>query len=155
MEKETETRDSSKTVEEELNGMRERFLDEREDWRNRIKEMAERIRDVHNLAELQVDLYTSRQEAVEYQYNITMSISRVESRLNKKKKKLIEELNNMDVRYGRTDMNNLIDGACSDHIHHINIMKSHSGYMYETIKTLDSMIFGIKHRLDLENFRTR
>lgn len=141
-------------IEEEFDKIRERFLNERETWRERIGEMASRLREIHNLAELQVDLYTSRQEAVEYQYNITMSIAKLESKLQKAKKKLIEHYNNQDIRYGKADLNQIIDGACADQNHHVNIMKSHSGYMYETIRSIDNMIFGIKHRIELENFRT-
>lgn len=146
---------SSNSLEEEFNRMRERFQDERSSWKERIGEMSARMKEIHNLAELQVDLYTSRQEAVEYQYNISMSISKLESRFFKKRKKLIEDYNNLDIRYGKADLNQIIDGACADHTYHIALMKSHSGYMYETIRTIDNMIYGIKHRIELENFRTK
>lgn len=155
MESEQTKQASSSTIEDELNKIRDRFIEERDQWKDRVREMAERMKNIHDLAELQVDLFTSRQEAVEYQYNITMSVARLDSRLSKKKKALIVQLNDMDVRYGKIDMNNIIDGECADHNFHINLLKSHSGYMHETVRTIDNMIFGIKHRLELENFRTR
>jgi hypothetical protein len=51
-------------------------------------------------------------------------------------------------------MNVIVDGASAEHKHHIEIVKSQSSYLYETVKTIDNMIFGIKHRIEIENFRT-
>ena len=33
----------------------------------------------------------------------------------------------------------------------MDIMNHHSDFLNESIKTIDSLIFGIKHRIDIEN----
>jgi hypothetical protein len=145
---------SSRDLDAELEKIKERFIEERSIWKDKIVEMAKRIKSMSELPELQVDLYTYRQEAIEYYYNLNLASIKLEKKYSKLKGKLVEEFNNKDVRYAKSDMTTLVEGASADHKHHIDIIKSHSSYFYETVKTIDNMIYGIKHRIDMENFRT-
>ena len=130
-----ETQESySKDMDQELERIKERFIEERGKWKDKVVDMARRMKSMSELAELQVDLYTYRQEAIEYYYNLNLAVIKLEKKYSKLKRRLVEELNDKDVRYGKTDMNVIVDGAAADHKHH--------------------MIFGIKHRIEIENFRT-
>jgi hypothetical protein len=141
-------------MDRELDNIKDRFIEERSKWKDKVVDMAKRMKSISDLAELQVDLYTYRQEAIEYYYNLNLAVIKLEKKYSKLKRKLVEELNDKDVRYGKTDMNVIVDGASAEHRHHIEIVKSQSSYLYETVKTIDNMIFGIKHRIEIENFRT-
>jgi len=145
---------SSRDLDLELEKIKERFIEERARWRDKVVEMAKRIKNIAELAELQVDLYTTRQEAIEYYYNLNLASIKLEKKHSKLKSKLVEEFNNKDIRYAKSDMSTLVEGASADYKHHIDLIKSHSSYFYETVKTIDNMIFGIKHRIEMENFRT-
>ena len=150
-----ETQESySKDMDQELERIKERFIEERGKWKDKVVDMARRMKSMSELAELQVDLYTYRQEAIEYYYNLNLAVIKLEKKYSKLKRRLVEELNDKDVRYGKTDMNVIVDGAAADHKHHIEIVKSQASYLHETVKTIDNMIFGIKHRIEIENFRT-
>ena len=153
MSKETQE-NYSKEMDRELDNIKDRFIEERSKWKDKVVDMAKRMKSISDLAELQVDLYTYRQEAIEYYYNLNLAVIKLEKKYSKLKRKLVEELNDKDVRYGKTDMNVIVDGASAEHRHHIEIVKSQSSYLYETVKTIDNMIFGIKHRIEIENFRT-
>lgn len=144
----------SKELDSELDKIKERFIKERTSWKDKVVDMAKRMKMIKDLPELQVDLYTYRQEAIEYYYNLNLAVVKLEKQYAKLKRKLVEELNDKDVRYGKTDMNTIIDGSAADQKHHIEMVKSQASYFYETVKTIDNMIFGIKHRLEMENFRT-
>lgn len=144
----------SKDMEQELERIKERFIQERSAWRERVTDMAARMKNIAQLAELQVDLYTYRQEAIEYYYNLNLAVIKLEKKYSKLKRKLVEEVNDKDIRYGKTDMNVIVEGASADHRHHIELVKSQCSYFHETVKTIDNMIFGIKHRIEIENFRT-
>ena len=141
-------------MDQELERIKERFIEERGKWKDKVVDMARRMKSMSELAELQVDLYTYRQEAIEYYYNLNLAVIKLEKKYSKLKRRLVEELNDKDVRYGKTDMNVIVDGAAADHKHHIEIVKSQASYLHETVKTIDNMIFGIKHRIEIENFRT-
>jgi hypothetical protein len=153
MSKETQE-NYSKEMDQELERIKERFIEERSKWKERVVDMAQRMRNMSGLPELQVDLYTYRQEAIEYYYNLNLAVIKLEKKYSKLKRKLVEEVNDRDVRYGKTDMNVIVDGASADHKHHIEIVRSQASYLHETVKTIDNMIFGIKHRIEMENFRT-
>jgi hypothetical protein len=144
----------SKDMDQELDRIKDRFVQERADWKERVTEMASRMKNISSLAELQVDLYTYRQQAIEYYYNLNLAVIKLEKKYAKLKRRLVEELNDKDIRYGKTDMNVIIDGAAADQRHHIELVKSQCSYFHETVKTIDNMIFGIKHRIEIENFRT-
>lgn len=153
MSKETQE-NYSKDMDHELERIKERFIEERGKWKEKVVDMAKRMKSMSELAELQVDLYTYRQEAIEYYYNLNLAVIKLEKKYSKLKRRLVEELNDKDIRYGKTDMNVIVDGAAADHKHHIEIVKSQASYLHETVKTIDNMIFGIKHRIEIENFRT-
>jgi hypothetical protein len=144
----------SRDMDQELDRIKDRFIEERKKWKDQVVDMAKRMKNISELAELQVDLYTYRQEAIEYYYNLNLAVIKLEKKYSKLKKRLVEELNDKDVRYAKTDMNAIVDGSSADHKHHIEIVKSQSSYLYETVKTIDNMIFGVKHRIEIENFRT-
>lgn len=153
MSKETQE-NYSKDLDQELDRIKERFVEERVRWKERVVDMANRMKKMSELAEVQIDLYTYRQEAIEYYYNLNLAVIKLEKKYSKLKKKLVEEVNDKDVRYGKTDMTTIVDGAAADQRHHIEIVKSQASYLHETVKTIDNMIFGIKHRIEIENFRT-
>lgn len=153
MSKETQE-NYSRDLDQELDRIKDRFVEERIGWKEKVVDMANRMKKISDLAEVQVDLYTYRQEAIEYYYNLNLAVIKLEKKYSKLKKKLVEEVNDKDIRYGKTDMNTIVDGAAADQRHHIEIVKSQASYLYETVKTIDNMIFGIKHRIEIENFRT-
>jgi len=153
MSKETQE-NYSKEMDQELDRIKERFIEERSNWKEKVVDMAQRMKSMSGLPELQVDLYTYRQEAIEYYYNLNLAVLKLEKKYAKLKRKLVEEVNDRDVRYGKTDMGVIVDGASADQKHHIEIVRSQASYFHETVKTIDNMIFGLKHRIEMENFRT-
>ena len=48
-------------------------------------------------------------------------------------------------------INAQIASALADYVYTMDIMSNHSSFIEESIKTVDSLIFGIKHRIDIEN----
>ena len=74
---ENQTEDSS---EEKPVGFVERFTKERLEWTTTIREIASRFKHIDNMAEVQIDLYSNRQQCVDY----TQELSVLQSRLKKK-----------------------------------------------------------------------
>lgn len=132
----------------------EKFTDERETWRITVKEIATRFRNVEGLAEVQVDLYSRRQEAVEYQFKL-IGIA------NKLKKAYAVEYRaafdlagkNEDLRYSEKEKVKAAESATAETKYKLDSVSSQIDYFRETIKTIDNMIFGVKHRIEIENFK--
>ena len=132
----------------------ERFEKERTEWSQIIKDLSSRFREIENLIDLQVDLYSQRQVAVDY----TQQLSTLQSRLKKThlsewQKIYNSLLINEDYRYSERERVRVTDEKTSVQKFKIDVLQIHVDYFKETVKTIDSMSFGIKHRIEIEDFK--
>ena len=151
MDAETKTETSSKKVNEALFA---RFKAEREEWTARIGEMSERLKDIYKVAELQTDVYSYRQIAVDYSHTLMTHLSKVNQIFRAKKIERWEHYTrNYDLRMDKEpkELHILVD------IEEVNerkeLLQNHLDYFRETIRTIDSLTYGIKHRIQLEDYK--
>lgn len=132
----------------------ERFESERLTWTELIKEIASRFKNVEDLVNVQVDLYSQRQQAVEYTQYLTVLQSKIRKGMIAEWKKAYEQLSmNEDFRYNEREKSKMADEKISSIKMKSEIVQAHIDFFKESVKTIDNMIFGIKHRLDIEEFR--
>jgi len=134
----------------------ERFNRERREWEDKVKGLSKRIRDINSIAELQVDVYSSRQQLVEYYHYLVSLIGQKNNEIRKQQRermefyrtgydyKLDKEQKNL---YIRVDLESLFTVR--------DEMENHMKYISATMSTIDNIIFGIKHRITLEEYRRR
>lgn len=140
--------------EKEKRDIIKQFESERLEWTYRIKNIASRFKIVENLVEVQVDLYSSRQEAVDYIQNLTIILSKLQKKYDTEWKVAYDELSlNQDFRYNDREKARFASEKISNLKINIEILQSHIEYFKETVKTIDNMIFGVKHRIDIEDFK--
>lgn len=146
-----ETPDSSNQPKK---GIVEQFEDERGAWTSKVKDLARRFSKIEDMVEVQVDLYSDRQIAVEYVHQLIMTHAKVKKAYNVEWKKWYDHFtNNMDYRPGEKEKMKLIDEKTGDYLLKLQIVQTHIDFMRETVKTIDNMIFGIKQRNEIEDFR--
>lgn len=132
----------------------DKFTEERETWRVTVKEIATRFRSVENLAEVQVDLYSRRQEAVEYQFKLIGIVNKLKKSYVVEYKEAFDKAGkNEDLRYSEKEKTKAAESATAETKYKMDSVSSQIDYFRETIKTLDNMIFGVKHRIEIENFK--
>lgn len=132
----------------------EKFSDERSEWTETIREISSRFRAVEVLAEVQIDLYSKRQIALEYQYKLISIHTKLKKMLIVAWKKAYEDAGrNDDIRYSEKEKTKHAEAATVDLKFKGETVSSQIEFFRETIKTLDNMIFGVKHRIDIENFK--
>lgn len=131
----------------------EKFADERIEWTDKVKSMSIRFKKVEELVDVQVDLYTSRQIAIEYQYRLIGIHTKLKKNILEAWKKAYDDLENADIRYNDKERTRLAEAATSGTKINADIVSNHIEFFRETVKTIDSMIFGVKHRIEIENFR--
>ena len=131
-----------------------RFSKERDEWRDKVKDMSERLRDVYNLSDLLTDVYSSRQIALEYTHTLMAHLSKV-NRIFRDRK--IERFNhysrNYDLRLDKDFKYDHIHADLNDIVERRELLQNHLDYFRETIRTIDNLTFGIKHRMALEEYR--
>lgn len=134
----------------------ERFNRERREWETRVKSMSQRIRDINDIASLQVDVYSSRQELVEYYHYLVSLIATKNRELRKKKRERIEYYTTQfDYKLDKEQKNMYIMVDLEDLYTSRDALENHMKYISATMNTIDNIIFGIKHRITLEEYKRR
>ncbi len=132
----------------------ERFALERKNWTDTVKNIAARFKNVEDLIDVQVDLYSERQRATDYVHELSVLYSRLKKLHLAEWKKAYESLSlDQDFRYNEKEKSKLADEKSSISKLKLEILQTHVDFFRETVKTIDNMIFGVKHRLEIEDFR--
>ena len=129
------------------------FTRERTEWTERIRELSIRMKNIREIAEVQVDLYSDRQKLLEYAYKLGQIVSKQNAKYRSDRRtKMVYYSEEHNVRYGSNEKTSLIEGDLSDLKKKIDIVDNHVSFVNETIKTVDHMLYGIKSRISLEEF---
>jgi hypothetical protein len=154
MEKTNEPEEKAQSSSDANRVIEARFKKEREDWVSTVSDMSERLRDIYKLADLQTDLYSNRQIALEYSHTIMSHLSRVNAIFRERK---VERFNHYtrfhDIRLEKDPKYDHIHADLNDILERRDLLQNHLDYLRETIRTIDNLIFGIKHRMALEEYR--
>ena len=145
----------TETPSSEQVGYVERFELERSTWSEDIKDIASRFKlAVENMVDVQVDLYSKRQQAVDYTHQLIVLQSRLKKAWNTEWKKAYDSiLLDQDYRYSEKEKQKYADEKTSASKLKIEIVQTHIDFFRETTKTIDNMVFGVKHRLEIEDFK--
>lgn len=152
----TDDNDSIFDVESEGTSKRsisEEFEEERKKWKDKVIEMANKVNKLDQVASLQVDLYSSRQIIIErisklYQYlALYNSVYK-----NKKKELFIKYTIDSDIKLGQGEKVIMVEGDLADLQKKVNLIEHHIDYYKETVKNLDSMLYGVRNKLQIEQF---
>jgi len=131
-----------------------RLKKEREEWGEKVNDMSERLRDIYKLSDLLTDLYSSRQIAVENAHTMMTHLTKV-NRIYRERK--VERFNyytrNYDVRLDKDPKMLFIDVDLADIVERRELLQNHLDFFRETVRTIDTLCFGVKHRMGLEEYR--
>jgi len=132
----------------------ERFETERNEWTEKVRGIAARFRNVDDLVDVQVDLYSERQRAAEYMHQLMVLQSKLKKAWISEYQKVYDSLViNQDYRYSEKERQKIAEDKTSPAKLKLDILQTHVDFFRETVKTIDNMIFGVKHRLEIEDFR--
>jgi hypothetical protein len=129
------------------------FEKERAEWKERIGVISLHMKDIKTVAKAQVDLFSQRQILLEYGYQLASIITKLNSKYSSEKaKKMKEYSERSDVRYGATEKTVLIEGDLNEIKGKIELVESHRKFIDQTIQTVDHMLYGIRQRIQLEEY---
>lgn len=135
--------------------LEQKFLEERNKWTKEISNCASSIRNLGSMADLQVDLYTKRQQALEYMHQLMDMFSKLNRIYKEKRKEEFEKLIRVDydVRLKGKENDFILDAKLSTMDYKKDLVRDQINFYRETVKSIDSIIFGLKHRLEAEQYR--
>lgn len=151
-----EDNDSIFDVESEGSSKRsiaEEFEEERKKWKDKVIEMANKVNKLDQVAALQVDLYSSRQIIIERISKLYQYLSIYNSSYKSKKKELfIKYTVDSDIKLGQGEKIIMVEGDLADLQKKLNLIEHHIDYYKETVKNIDSMLYGVRNKLQIEQF---
>jgi hypothetical protein len=106
------------------------------------------------VAELQTDVYSYRQIAVDYSHTLMTHLSKVNQIFRAKKIERWEHYTrNYDLRMDKDpkELHILVDIAEVNE--RKELLQNHLEYFRETVRTIDTLTYGIKHRIQLEEYK--
>lgn len=131
-----------------------KFQADREKWTKNVEKFSKRLMNIKEIPELQVEVFSSRQMLVEYMTNLQNIYSKKMVELKKERFKVFDEnANKKNVRLVSQEKAIIMDGKTADASHSTALIETQIDFYKETIKTIDSIIYGIKNRIDLEQYR--
>lgn len=137
--------------------LEDKFIERQQYWNNTIKELNTMMKDITSISSLQNKIYSVRQDAVDYYYILLRFIGKYTILYNKKYAEKYKEYKmNSQIRYNSEAAIKLqIDSDFSDIKQKISFIDNQANYMQDTIKTIDSMIYGVKYKIDIQKLITK
>jgi hypothetical protein len=136
------------------------FAQRRGYWMKWVDDMSTLVKTMDGLQDLQVEVYARRQEAVENYHNLTASLAKQTKVYKEKyneiynKVRLMKIPNTPNYVYNtESALRQQVEGELAQDKYYIDIIENHIGYMDQTIKTIDSMIYNITNRIKIEEIK--
>ena len=143
----TETEIKEETIEQ-------RFQRERGEWTAKITGHATSLKNIKNFTDVQVGVYSDRQILVEYIHNLIASTFKLNSLLLEARAKAIKKLSeDSDFRFEKTDKKDLIEWEVDALKTRKEVITTHIGFLNESTKTIDNIIWGLKDRIKFEELK--
>lgn len=138
-----------------------KFTERRAYWMEWVNEMNKCLSEIDTVVLLQGTIYTKRQEAVENYHSLAATLAKWTKVYKDKSAALYKEVRMMKTSQGATtymfptesSIREQIDAQLSDDKYLIDIMESHLGYLENTIKTIDGIIYAINNRVKIEEIK--
>ena len=128
-----------------------KFQERRAEVSKEIYENIEKLSGLKTLKDAQVNILSLRQRLLEDNYALMESLTTIRKKYRDDKAAEMENLSkNLQIRYQANEKNMVIDGKTSSIKESLEIIENQISFFTDSIKTIDSIIFGIKARLDIE-----
>ena len=122
-------------------------------WTNKIKEINDKFKTILSLQSVTQEIYGLRQDLEEYHKQVLFKCAALSRDYKRKYAEMYNAYKtNTQIRYSSdAAINAQIAGQLADYLYTMDLMNHHSDFINESIKNVDSIIYGIKHRIDIEN----
>ena len=130
-----------------------KFEEESAEWSEKIRVLSIRMKNIKEIAEVQVDLYSNRQVLLEYVTKLGQVLSKLNAKYRKDRAERLKHWSeNSQIKYGANEKTPLIEGDLAELKERIDLVDGYISFLNETIKTVDFMLYGVKSRIALEEY---
>ena len=112
-----------------------RFKREREEWTVKIHDMSARMKNIYEVADLQTDLYSQRQVAVDYTHTLMTHLTKINRIFRERKTERWEHYTrNYDLRMDKDPKELHIYVDIADVVERKDYLQNHLEFFRETIR---------------------
>lgn len=134
-----------------LSSISKKFATRRAEISKEIYENVEKLSNLKSLKEAQVNMLSLRQRLLEDNHTLLEHITMLKRKYRKLRAQEMEGLTaNVQLRYQSNEKKEVLDGKTANTREYLEVFENQSYFFIDSIKTIDSVIFGIKTRLDIE-----
>jgi hypothetical protein len=128
-----------------------KFSESRATVSTEIYENIEKLSNLKTLKVAQVNMLSLRQRLLEDNHTLLENITTLRKKFREERSSEMENLSkNLQIRYQSNEKTVVIEGKTSSTKESLELFENQISFYSESIKTIDSIIFGIKTRLDIE-----
>lgn len=128
-----------------------KFSESRATTSSEIYENIEKLSNLKTLKEAQVNMLSLRQRLLEDNHTLLENITTLRKKFREERSTEMENLSkNLQIRYQSNEKTVVIEGKTSSTKESLELFENQVSFYSESIKTIDSIIFGIKTRIDIE-----
>jgi len=128
-----------------------KFEARRSEVSKEIYQNIEKLSNLKTLKDAQVNMLSLRQRLLEDNHTLLEHLTNLRKKYRVEKATEMENISkNLQIRYQSNEKTVVIDGRTSATREYLEIFENQVLFFNESIKTIDSIIFGIKARLDIE-----
>jgi len=138
---------------EEKSDLRTEFENDRNKWKGIILSMANKFKEMGKMSELQVELYSNRQIVLEHSHYLQSLLAKVTKTYRKSMGTKTLDFMNGDRKLKMGETSILVESSLADIKEQVDLFEAQIEYMQETKKNIDNMVFGLGHRIQLEEYR--
>lgn len=144
-----------------IDALENKFEERRGYWVSWTDSMTKCLKQVDKLVDLQTEIYTRRQEALENYHTLSNLLAKRVKIYKEQYAQAYNALRPLKTSPGATTFMYSTEGALKDQIeaqlsqdkYIIDLLESQMNYMDSTIKTIDGIIFAISNRIKLEEMK--
>lgn len=132
----------------------QRFDRERDEWNTKIGVMSAKMKDIGVLSGVLTDALSSRQIALEYTHTLMSILINLNAQLRaKRKERFLYYSQSYDLVLQKEQKLMFIDVDLEKQVKAQELFSTHLSYMRGTVETLDKILYGLKWRMEMEQYR--
>ena len=141
--------DDKKIVEQNIK-LEDELKKEREEWKDKVIELINMMKDIKKLSEAQVFQLSYRQQVQEklaaYRILVDKRQSMLETQMTSRFR---DYCLNYDIKLSSSEKNSFVSADCVALKQQVNMIKAQIMYFEECVKTLDNFGFAVRNKLEI------
>jgi hypothetical protein len=136
---------------ETLSNIIKKFEARRKEVSNDIYANIEKLSNLKTLKQAQINMLSLRQRLLEDNHTLLEHVIILKKKYRNARAYEMENISkNIQVRYQSNEKREMLDGKTSGTKEYLEVFENQVSFFYDSMKTVDSVIYGIKTRLDIE-----